>query len=95
MEKSASHLVGQKILDLANIEAGVVIFGQFVAGRPVEWVIIWVGVGGFHPAICLWFVAHSPREKNMNTIVVFLIGIVAAVVIVGSFIVWKEKKNTT
>ena len=31
----------------------------------------------------------------MNTIVVFLIGIVAAVVIVGSFIVWKEKKNTT
>lgn len=47
MEKSASHLVGQKILDLANIEAGVVIFGQFVAGRPVEWVIIWVGLAAF------------------------------------------------
>lgn len=31
----------------------------------------------------------------MNPIVVFLIGIVVAVVIIGSFIVWKEKKKIT
>lgn len=31
----------------------------------------------------------------MNPIVVFLIGILIAVLIVGAVIVWKEKKKTT
>lgn len=47
MEENTSHVVGQKILDLANIEAGVMIFGQFVTGKTVEWIIIGAGLAVF------------------------------------------------
>ena len=64
METSTGHVVGQKVLDLANIEAGVIIFGQFVAGRPVEWVNIAGGVVAFMLlyAIGTWLI-HRGRKS--------------------------------
>lgn len=44
--------------------------------------------------IRLWIMAHPPREENMNPIVVFLIGIVVIVFIVGGVIAWIERKKT-
>jgi hypothetical protein len=53
------------------------------------------GLGCICASVCLWFVAHPPREEGMNPIVVFLIGIAVIVLIVGAIIVWKDRKKPT
>ena len=37
------RIVGQKLLDLANIEAGVLLFGQFSSAQGVQWRLMGFG----------------------------------------------------
>ena len=37
------RIVGQKLLDLANIEAGVPLFGQFASTQGVQWRLMGLG----------------------------------------------------
>lgn len=61
MRETTGYVVGQKLVDLANIEAGVIIFGQFVTGRPVEWIGIWAGLALFALLYALgsWLIARG------------------------------------
>lgn len=39
-----SDTVGEKVIDLANIAAGGMIFGQFIAGGAIQWWLMWLGL---------------------------------------------------
>jgi len=43
MERKISEIIGEKLIDLANIAAGAMIFGRLVAGDTWQWWIIALG----------------------------------------------------
>jgi membrane protein YdbS with pleckstrin-like domain len=49
LRPGARAVFGEKLLDLANLAAAALVFGQFVGRQPLSWTVIVTGV-------TIWFV---------------------------------------
>ncbi|MBI3302137.1 MAG: hypothetical protein HYZ72_08700 [Deltaproteobacteria bacterium] len=60
------RIVGQKLLDLANIEAGVLLFGQFTSTQGVQWRLIGLGFVVFLVLYIIWYILLLEGETNVS-----------------------------
>ena len=60
------RIVGQKLLDLANIEAGVLLFGQFTSTQGVQWRLIGLGFVVFLVLYIIGYILLLEGETNVS-----------------------------
>ena len=59
------RIVGQKLLDLANIEAGVLLFGQFASIQGVQWRLMDLGFIVFLVLCIIGYILLLEGETNV------------------------------
>jgi hypothetical protein len=60
------RIVGQKLLDLANIEAGVLLFGQFTSTQGIQWRLVSVGFVVFLVLYVIGYILLLEGETNVS-----------------------------
>jgi hypothetical protein len=60
------RIMGQKLLDLANIEAGVLLFGQFTSTQGVQWRMIGFGIVVFLVLYVVGYILLLEGETNVS-----------------------------
>jgi hypothetical protein len=59
-----TRIIAQKLFELANIEAGVIVFSEVMGRDVVRWGLITVGLTLFAVLYTLGYVLLSPRSKR-------------------------------
>jgi len=60
------RIVGQKLLDLANIEAGVLLFGQFTSTQGIQCRLIGLGFVVFLVLYIIGYILLLEGETNVS-----------------------------
>jgi hypothetical protein len=60
------RIVGQKLLDLANIEAGVLLFGQFASTQGVQWRLMVLGFIAFLALYVIGYILLLEGEDHVS-----------------------------
>jgi hypothetical protein len=58
-----TRIIAQKLFELANIEAGVIVFSEVMGRDVVRWGLITVGLTLFAVLYTLSYILLSPRSK--------------------------------
>jgi hypothetical protein len=59
-----THIIADKLFELANIEAGVIVFSQLVVREGVRWGLIIIGLMLFAVLYSLGYLLLSPRSPR-------------------------------
>ncbi|MDQ3828987.1 MAG: hypothetical protein M3361_06700 [Candidatus Tectomicrobia bacterium] len=58
-----TNIIAQKLFELANIEAGVIVFSELLVREGVRWGLVAIGFGLFTVLYTLGYTLLSPRSK--------------------------------
>ena len=59
-----TRIIAQKLFELANIEAGVIVFSELLVREGVRWGLVAIGLGLFTVLYTLGYLLLSPRSKH-------------------------------
>jgi hypothetical protein len=60
-----TRIIAQKLFELANIEAGVIVFSEVMGRDVVRWELIIIGLTLFAVLCTLGYLLLSPRSKRL------------------------------
>jgi hypothetical protein len=58
-----TQIIADKLFELANIEAGVIVFSELLVREGVRWGLVVTGLGLFTVLYTLGYILLSPRSK--------------------------------
>ena len=59
-----TRIIAQKLFELANIEAGVIVFSELLVREGVRWGLVAIGFGLFTVLYTVGYFLLSPRSKR-------------------------------
>jgi predicted permease len=59
-----TRIIAQKLFELANIEAGVIVFSELLGREGVRWGLVVTGLGLFAVLYALGYILLSPRRSK-------------------------------
>jgi hypothetical protein len=64
-----TKIIAQKLFELANIEAGVIVFSEVMGRDVVRWELIIIGLTLFAVLYSLGYLLLSPRSKRLPSLI--------------------------
>jgi hypothetical protein len=66
---ASTKIIAQKLFELANIEAGVIVFSEVMGRDVVRWELIIIGLTLFAVLYSLGYLLLSPRSKRLPPLI--------------------------
>jgi hypothetical protein len=87
-------IVAEKLFELANIEAGVIVFSELIVRGAVRWEVVTVGFFLFTSLYTLGYILLAVNKQTfMTPIILFLVGIGVVAISLGLLTLKNTRKK--